>query len=357
MHKKTGILAVSIGIIAALSAAVVADDDTDAALLGRAQALFKPLPHDAGTAEYPVTPERVALGRALFFEPRVSSDGVVSCAKCHQPSLYGTDALPRSIGNSGKIIPRNAPTVFNTALQFVQHYGGNRKDVEEQAVKALISPLAYGNADYASAEARLRAITAYRPMFEQAFPGEAEPMTVQNWGKAIGAYERVLLTPAAFDRYLQGDTGALSAKAKQGLDKFISFGCVGCHNGVTVGGQMYQKFGVTQDYWTATGSKEIELFKGRDKGRFQDTKDEADAFIFKVEQLRNVAVTPPYFHDGSVADLRDAVRIMAKLQLGRDLSADEVGDIVAFLESLTGEVPQQFASVPNLPAAPYQGQH
>ena len=120
---------------------------------------------------------------------------------------------------------------------------------------------------------------------------------------------------------------------------------------------MYQKFGVTQDYWLATGSKEIELFKGHDKGRFQDTKDEADAFMFKVEQLRNVAVTPPYFHDGSVADLRDAVRIMAKLQLGRDLSADEVGDIVAFLESLTGEVPQQFASVPNLPAAPYQGQH
>jgi cytochrome c peroxidase len=293
----------------------------------------------------------------LFFEPRVSSDGVISCAKCHQPSLYGTDALPRSIGNSGTIIPRNAPTVFNTALQFVQHYGGNRKDVEEQAVKALISPLAYGNADYAAAEARLRAITAYRPMFEKAFPGEAEPMTVENWGKAIGAYERVLLTPAPFDRYLQGDTAALSAKAKQGLDKFIGFGCVGCHNGVTVGGQMYQKFGVTQDYWIATGSKEIELFKGHDKGRFQDTKDEADAFMFKVEQLRNVAVTPPYFHDGSVADLRDAVRIMAKLQLGRDLSADEVGDIVAFLESLTGEVPQQFASVPNLPAAPYQGQH
>src|SRR6476659_711288 len=336
MHKKTGILAVSIGIVAAMSSAVVADDDTDAALLAKAQALFKALPHDAGTAEHPVTPERVALGRALFFEPRVSTDGVISCAKCHLPGLYGTDALPRSVGNSGKIIPRNAPTVFNTALQFVQHYGGNRQDVEEQAVKALISPLAYGNADYAAAEARLRAITAYRPMFEKAFPGEAEPMTVENWGKAIGAYERVLLSTAAFDRYLQGDTAALSAKAKQGLDKFIGFGCVGCHNGVTVGGQMYQKFGVTQDYWLATGSKEIELFKGRDKGRFQDTKNEADAFIFKVQQLRNVAVTPPYFHDGSVAELSDAVRIMGKLQLGRDLGTSDVSDIIAFLQSLTG---------------------
>ena len=354
MSKKTGIAIVSIGIAAALSASVVADDDTDRALLERAQQLFKPLPHDAGTAEYPVTPERVALGKLLFFEPRISSDGVTSCAKCHQPTLYGTDALPTSVGNHGKMIPRNAPTVFNTALQFVQHYGGNRKDVEEQAVKALISPLAYGNADYPAAESRLRAITAYRPMFEQAFPGEAEPVTVENWGKAIGAYERVLLTPAAFDRYLKGDTAALTSQAKQGLDKFISFGCAGCHNGVTVGGQMYQKFGLTQDYWLATGSKEVELFKGRDKGRFQDTKNEADAFIFKVQQLRNVAVTPPYFHDGSVADLRDAVRIMAKLQLGRDVGDGDIADIVAFLESLTGEVPEQFASVPNLPAAPYR---
>ena len=124
--------------------------------------------------------------------------------------------------------------------------------------------------------------------------------------------------------------------------------------GVTVGGQMYQKFGLTQDYWLLTGSKEVELFKGRDKGRFQDTKNEADAFIFKVQQLRNVAVTPPYFHDGSVAELKDAVRIMAKLQLGRDLTKDDTADIVAFLESLTGEVPAEFANVPMLPAASYR---
>jgi cytochrome c peroxidase len=123
---------------------------------------------------------------------------------------------------------------------------------------------------------------------------------------------------------------------------------------VTLGGQMYQKFGITQDYWTLTGSQEIDLFKGRDKGRFQDTKNEADAFIFKVQQLRNVAATPPYFHDGSVASLGEAVRIMAKLQLGRDLGPAHIADIVAFLESLTGEVPAQFASVPSLPAAPYK---
>ena len=354
MKKRTGVLLAGAGALAAVFACIVLADDSQQALLDRARQVFKPLPADAGTAEHPVTPERVALGKALFFESRVSSDGAVSCAKCHLPTLYGTDALPTSIGNHGKVLPRNAPTVFNTALQFAQHYGGNRKDVEEQAVKALVSPLAYGNADYAAAEAKLRAISGYRAMFEKAFPGEAEPVTVENWGKAIGAYERVLLTPAPFDRYLTGDTKALNAQAQRGLDKFMSVGCAGCHNGVTVGGQMYQKFGLTQDYWTLTGSQEVELFNGRDKGRFQDTKNEADAFMFKVQQLRNVAVTPPYFHDGSVAELKDAVRIMAKLQLGRDLGAEDVADIVAFLGSLTGEVPAEFAHVPNLPPAPYR---
>jgi cytochrome c peroxidase len=353
-RRRTGVLLTGAGVLAAIFTWIVSAEESQQALLERARQLFTPLPADASTPERPLTAQRVALGKALFFEPRVSSDGAVSCAKCHQPTLQGTDALPTSIGNHGKVLPRNAPTVFNTALQFVQHYGGNRRDVEEQAVKALISPLAYGNADYAAAEAKLRAIPGYRLMFEKAFPGEAEPMNVENWGKAIGAYERVLLTPAPFDRYLAGDTRALNAQAQRGLDKFISFGCAGCHNGVTVGGQMFQKFGVTQGYWTLTGSKEVELFKGRDKGRFQDTKNEADAFIFKVQQLRNVAVTPPYFHDGSVAELRDAVRIMAKLQLGRDLSGDEIADIVAFLESLTGEVPTEFVNAPNLPSAPYR---
>lgn len=343
----------SAAALAAIAALAFAADDPEQALLTRARSVFKPLPADAGTTTRPVTPERVALGRALFFENRVSTDGRVSCAACHLPSFYGTDALPRTIGNQGKLLPRNTPTVFNTALQFVQHYGGNRMDVEEQAVKALVSPLAYGNADYAAAEARLRALPGYRAMFEKAFPGQAEPVTAENWGLAIGAYERVLLTPAPFDRYLAGDTGALDGTAKRGLDKFISLGCASCHSGVTVGGQMYQKFGITQEYWALTGSKEIDLFKGRDKGRFQDTRNDADAYMFKVQQLRNVVVTPPYFHDGSVAQLGDAVRIMAKLQLGRDLTDSDVSDLVAFLGSLTGEVPAQFANVPNLPAAAY----
>lgn len=349
--KKTILYSCAIALLAGASA-LTAEDNEDA-LLARAQQIFKPLPADASTPERTLTPEKVALGRSLFFETRVSTDGKGSCGGCHNAFLYGTDALPRSVGVGGKVIPRNAPTVFNTALQFVQHYGGNRADVEEQAVKALVSPLAYGNKDYDAAEARMRALP-YREMFEKAFPGEAEPVTAQNWGKAIGAYERTLITPAPFDDYLKGDKAALGAQAKQGLDKFMSFGCSGCHSGALVGGTMFQKFGLTQDYWELTGSQEIDLFKGRDKGKFQDTRNDADAFIFKVQQLRNVAVTPPYFHDGSVAELGDAIRIMGKLQLGRDLGAGDIADIKAFLESLTGAVPEQFAAVPNLPVAPYK---
>lgn len=336
-------------------ASLVAAGSGEDALLERARALFKPLPADAATEAYPLTAERVELGRALFFESRVSTDGKQSCANCHQPIYYGTDALALSVGNHGRIVPRNVPTVFNTALQFTQHYGGNRIDVEEQAEKALTSALAYGNKDMGEAEARLRALPGYRDMFSRAFPGQPEPVTARNWALAIGAYERTLLTPAPFDRFLAGQVDALSPQARRGLDKFISVGCAGCHNGVVLGGQMFQKFGVVKDYWLATGSTEKELLKGRDKGRFHDTKDEADAFMFKVQQLRNVAVTPPYFHDGSVATLGEAVRVMASVQLGRDdLSDGDVADIVAFLESLTGEVPRNFAVAPVLPPAPYR---
>ena len=256
------------------------------------------------------------------------------------------------MGVNGKVLPRNASTVFNTSLLIAQHFGGNRATVEEQAVKALLSPLAYGNTSYEQVEKKLQ-VLGYQSWFEKAFAGEAKPLSADNWGKAIGAYERTLLTPAPFDRFLKGDTQALSPQAKLGLNKFIDTGCAGCHSGVSVGGQMYQKFGITQDYWLATGSTEKEAFKGYDKGRFHDTKNEADAFIFKVPQLRNVAVTPPYFHDGSVASLPQAVRVMAQLQLGKQLSDDDVAHIVSFLESLSGEVPADFAKAPVLPVAPH----
>jgi cytochrome c peroxidase len=320
----------------------------DPTLRAQAKTLFASLPKDMGTADHPLTPARIRLGRLLFFEPRVSVDGTVSCGRCHQPALYGTDALPKSIGAAHRTHPRHSQTVLNAALQFVQHWRGDRTSVEDQAVKALTGPPAYGNPTFASAMAALQAIPGYEALFAQAFPGETGPITPDNWGKAIGAYVRTLVTPAPFDAFLDGDDRALSAAAQAGLRTFIQVGCATCHAGAGVGGGTYRRFGLTEDYWKATGSAAI------DKGRFDVTQDPLDLYVFKVASLRNVAMTPPYFHDGSVATLPDAVRVMARVQLGRRLAEAEVNDIVAFLESLTGAVPAEFAAMPALPAAGYR---
>ena len=319
--------------------------DTD--LRTQAAAIFKPLPNTMMSPDNAITPEKVALGRMLFFETRVSKDGTVSCARCHLPWLYGTDGLQKPIGAEHRVNPRNAPTVLNAALQISAHWRGDRKSVEDQATQALVGPPSFGNPSYEAAMARIKAIAAYPPLFAKAFPKEADPVTPENWGKALGAYERTLVTPSPFDRYLAGDESALGPDAKVGLREFMQTGCITCHNGVGVGGGMYQKFGLVEDYWKATGSPTP------DKGRFDVTKDPADMYVFKVPSLRNVAMTPPYFHDGSVATLTDAVRVMGRVQLGRALTDEQVARIVAFLQSLTGRLPEGFASSPVLPAAPF----
>lgn len=327
---------------------VFAAGNPDAALLAQAQQLFKPLPKDLATAERPVGPERVALGRVLFFEPRASLDGTVSCARCHLPALYGTDGLARSIGVKDRPNPRNAPTVLNAALQPFAHWRGDRTSVEDQARKALVGPPSFGQPDVESAMKQLDAIPGYRALFQRAFPGDPQPVNADNWATAIGAFERTLVTPAPFDAYLKGKVSALSPTARAGLRSFIQLGCVSCHNGAGVGGALFQKFGVTGDYWKETGSKTP------DKGRFDVTGNEADAYFFKVASLRNVAMTPPYFHDGSVATLPEAVRVMAKVQLGKELTPAELAPLVAFLESLTGPMPEAFATSPVLPAAGFR---
>lgn len=326
-------------LIAATFDVTGATDD----LLAQAQQVFQPLPKDMATPEYPITPERVELGRTLFFDPRASVDGTASCARCHQPSLYGTDGLAKPHGAHDKINPRNAPTVLNAALQFNAHWRGDRKNVEDQATQALIGPTSFGNPDYASAMKRIASIPGYLGMFEKAFPGQRDPVTPENWGKAIGSYERTLVTPSRFDQYLSGDTRALSAAEQRGLRTFIEAGCTGCHSGPGVGGGTFQKFGVVANYWNETKSAEI------DKGRFDVTHDEADMYVFKVPGLRNVAMTPPYFHDGSVKALPEAVRIMAKVQLEKELPEQDISDIVAFLGSLTGQLPDSLRDAPVLP--------
>jgi cytochrome c peroxidase len=318
----------------------------DAELQKDAQGRFKPLPHDMATAELPATPERVELGRMLFFDPRISIDGTSSCAKCHQPALYGTDGLPKSVGVRNQTVPRNPPTVLNAALNVKQHWDGALESVEDQAKRSLLSP-ASGNPDFATAMARVQAIAGYTELFQKAFPAEREPVTADNWGKAIGAYERTLVSPSRFDDYLRGKPDALSAPERKGLRTFIDTGCADCHNGAGVGGRTFRKFGQFDDYWTETGSNDS------DKGRFGVTKNSDDLYKFKVPSLRNVAMTPPYFHDGSVESLPKAVLIMAKLQLNTDLSEREVGEIVAFLKSLTGKLPENFERAPVLRAGAF----
>src|SRR5262245_27109762 len=320
----------------------------EASLLAQARALFKPLPRDMGSPESPTTPGRVALGHALFFDPRWTAQGNVSCATCHQPALYGTDALAKSIGVQHRTHPRHAPTVLNAALNCTQHWWGDRDNVEDQAKQALVGTFSSGHRDYAAVTTRVKAIAGYHTLFQQAFPGEAEPITAENIGRAIGAYERTLTTPAPFDAFLRGEETALSAGARAGLQRFISRGCAACHNGVGIGGHKFEKFGVMEEYWQATGSTVI------DKGRFGLTKNPADLYVFKVPSLRNVAMTPPYFHDGSVGTLEEAVKVMGRVQLGRTLTDEQVGNIVAFLESLTGKLPEGFAGAPVLPPSVFQ---
>jgi cytochrome c peroxidase len=228
----------------------------------------------------------------------------------------------------------------------VQHWWGDRKTLEEQAEQALVGVFSSGQPDQAAVTARIEAIAGYALLFQQAFPDEATPITAANIGKALGAYERTLLTPAPFDVFLRGETHALPPRAQAGLEHFMSRGCVACHNGVGIGGQMFQKFGLVEAYWKATGSQEI------DKGRFGVTQDPADLYVFKVPSLRNVAMTPPYFHDGSVATLDEAVQVMGRVQLGVTLPDAEISEIVAFLGTLTGALPASFATAPTLPAAP-----
>ena len=330
-------------LVAVVSPGLEAEDD--ATLLEQAKTLFKPLPQALGTDELPTTPGRVTLGRMLFFDPRWTLEGNISCATCHQPALYGTDALAKSIGVEHRTHVRNAPTVLNAGLNFIQHWWGDRKSLEDQAEQALVGRFSSGLSDHAAVTARIEAIEGYAPLFSQAFPGEARPITSANIGKAIGAYERTLLTPAPFDAYLRGDTSVLSSMARAGLRRFITRGCASCHNGPGVGGQMFQKFGIVEEYWKATGSTEV------DQGRFGFTKDPVDLYVFKVPSLRNVAMTPPYFHDGSVATLGEAVKVMGRVQLGVTLEDAEIGEIVTFLGTLTGALPENFVAAPALPAA------
>lgn len=304
----------------------------------RAKATFKPLSAQFDSKENPVTPEKVELGKALFFDARMSKNQKISCNSCHDVAKFGVDGEAFSTGHKGQKGGRNAPTVMNAGLHLAQFWDGRAATLEDQAKGPVLNPVEMATADAATAEKILRSIPGYAPMFAKAFPGEKEPVTFDNFAKAVGAYERTLATPSRFDAFLKGDAKALTDAEKAGLTAFMDTGCTACHMGEGVGGGMYQKFGLVSP---VPGLK--------DEGRFAVTKKDADKFFFKVPSLRNIEKTAPYFHDSSAKTLEDAITVMAKHQLGKDLKKEEVASIATFLKALTGEAPKAALVAPKLP--------
>ncbi len=317
--------------------------DGDEDLLRQVRQIFSPLPAVMVSEKNPITLEKVELGRILFYETRISVDGTVSCSRCHPIGLYAADGLRKAIGNQCKINPRNSPTLFNAAGQIAEHWIGNRTDVEDQARQSVIGPPSFGMPSYEAVEGRLKGIKGYADLFKKAFPEEKDPVRVENFARAVGAFERTLVTPSSFDTFLAGKKEALNEQEKRGLRTFVETGCIMCHSGTSIGGQMYQKFGLIEPYWKYTGSQEI------DEGRYAFTKNEMDKYVFKVPILRNVEKTSPYFHDGSVDTLEAAERVMGKIQLGKDLTKSQLEEIGSFLKSLTGKIPEDVFRIPLLP--------
>lgn len=305
----------------------------DEALREKKLTYFSVLPQKAVNADNPSNPAKVKLGHILYYDVRLSKNNTISCNSCHNLSKSGVDNLSFSPGDDGTLGGRNSPTTINAALHIQQFWDGRAKDVEEQAGMPILNPVEMAIPSKNFLVKRLAAIPMYQDLFKQAFPNDPNPLTYGNIQKAIGAFERELLTPSRFDKYLQGDSRALTVQEKKGMLSFINIGCITCHSGSLLGGDQFQKFGVHVPYWELTGSKNI------DKGLYEITKNELDMYKFKVPSLRNVAETWPYFHDGSVQDLEQAVRIMGKTQLNYEMSDSEVQNIVAFLKSLSGEVP------------------
>jgi cytochrome c peroxidase len=303
-------------------------------LLKRAQGQFEPIPLNPPAIEgNPATPEKVELGRMLYFDPRLSESHLISCQTCHNVGLSGVDLQETSTGHGWQKGPRNAPTVLNAVFNLAQFWDGRAKDLAEQA-KGPVQASVEMNSTPELVVKTLKSMPEYEKAFAAAFPGQKDPLTFDNMAKAIEVFEATLITPnAPFDRFLKGIADALSDQEKAGLTLFLDKGCAGCHGGVNVGGQGYYPFGVVQ-------KPGAEILPPEDKGRFQVTKTASDEYVFRSPSLRNVDLTPPYFHSGQVWSLESAVGVMGSAQLGATLTEQEAKDITAFLASLNGDLPE-----------------
>jgi cytochrome c peroxidase len=281
-------------------------------------------------SDNPQTEEKVELGKLLYFDPRLSASGVISCHTCHNLSLGGTDRVPTSIGHGFQTGGRNAPTVLNAAFVSLQFWDGRAEGLEEQAMGPIQAEVEMALTPEAAVDV-IKGIEGYLPYFQAAFPDDDDPITFLNIVKAISAFERTLITPNdALDRYLRGDEDALSQQAIEGMNLFVAKGCGSCHSGPVLSNGALMKFS-----------------HGEDFGRMLTTGDERDKFVFRVPTLRNLSLTAPYFSDGSVPTLEEVIPIMAEVQLSVDLTAEEIEAMTAFLDSLVGDQPQ--VVIPILP--------
>ena len=301
-------------------------------LMSRANRFFSPLPQTMPGSESD-TPERIALGKKLYFEKRLSINDKQSCASCHilDNGSAGVDNLPTSPGARGEKGTRNSPTVLNAGWQDSQFWDGRAEDLVEQAKGPILNPIEMGMPDEQTVEDKIRKIAEYPVAFAKAFPDDKQAVTYQNIAEAIAAFERTLITPSRFDDFMNGDAAALSEAEQRGLRVFMKIDCKSCHDGILLGGETYEPLGKENPYENQT-----------DQGMYTLTKDEDDRMFFKVAQLRNVALTAPYFHDGKIATLDEAVRKMGTLQLDEELADQQVNDIVSFLKALTDKNREKF---------------
>lgn len=303
---------------------VVSAGDTDR-LIRRANRYFSPLPEAMPGAEND-TPARIALGKKLFFDKRLSNNDAQSCASCHrlEEGFAGVDNLPTSPGAKGQQGTRNSPTVLNAGWQRTQFWDGRAEDLVAQAKEPILNPIEMGMPDEQFVEKKIRAIADYQSAFAAAFPGEKPAVSYQHIAEAIAAFERTLITPSRFDDFLNGNAQALNEAEQRGLVSFIKLDCKSCHDGVLLGGESFEPLGKENPYANQS-----------DLGLYELTKAEDDRMVFKVSALRNVALTAPYYHDGKITTLSEAVRTMGKLQLDVELTDQQVKDMVSFLNALT----------------------
>lgn len=324
-----------------LATVAFAADPVPADLRATALEIFKPLPSTTpSVANNPITPEKILLGKALFFDPRISASGVFSCNSCHNLATGGDDNLETSIGHGWQKGPRNSPTALNAVFNVAQFWDGRAEDLKAQAKGPVQAGVEMANTP-AQVVTTLKSMPDYVAWFKASFPGEEDPVTFDNFAKAIEAFEATLVTPAPFDAFLNGDDNAMTAEQKQGLALFIDKGCSSCHAGINVGGEGYFPFGLIE-------KPGADVLPENDKGRFAVTNTADDSYVFRAAPLRNIALTAPYFHSGKVWNLKQAVGIMGTAQLGEELNEQEVDQIVAFLDSLTGKIPE--VTYPVLPA-------